>query len=283
MSTNPELPAFAEWLQWQARERGLTPAPLARLLGLPKPTVATLLSGRTKRPGLDIAQRIAVGLGYPRMALAVAAGYGDRTELGQAEESAWLTTMPWIAGLNPAQRSSLWSRLGQETISALSESVSQAVAQERWKARGVANVMTDILGLGRGDTDAGFFDAIPGSALALVVEGAGGTPAALLAVAAVMGRLGPGLCGVWGCAMDWESWSQAAGPLLKTVDGHIERFDAQGYLAACRGIDWTVSRSAPEPSTADQAEDPDLLSAVWPRLNPSQKSVVHALLKSWNL
>ncbi len=140
--------------------------------------------------------------------------------------------------------------------------------------------MADTLGQRRrGLIDAGFFDSVSGSALALVVDGAGGTPADLVAVTAVMGRLGPGLCGVWGCESDWEAWSGAVGPMLLKMGGDMERFSGRDYLAASRSVDWSVGL----PPKNAPAEPTDPLSAVWPRLDAAQKDVVRALLKSWHL
>ncbi len=286
MSNDIALPTFGDWLRWQSTERGLTPAALARELGLPKPTVAALLSGRSKRPGIEVAGRIASGLEYPRLALAVISGHADRMEVGQAEEAAWLAAMPWVAQLSAGKRSAYWSQLGLRLVDALAGAMDPAVVRERWRARGVAGLMEDTLHQRhRGLIDNGFFDALSGPALALVVDGAGGSAPDLLGVAAAMALIGPGICRAWGCAVDWDSWADVAGPIIRGTDGDMERFEPGEYLAACHEVKWTIEVPAPvvESDTATPAEDADPLVGLWDRLTSVQKSAMRAILASWSL
>lgn len=291
MATHTE-PDFATWLAVQMESRGLTQAALARCTTIPKATVTTFLSRRTRRPSIEVAQRLARGLEWPTMAMAVVTGYADRQGLGESEEAVWVTTMPWIGGMEPAQRSISWSRLGRAVVVAglLKNQANREVAWARWESRGVRgpNAEDDVLGTDRrmgAVGGIGLLDAMGGAELALMVEGAGGTPSDVIATAAVMGRIGPGLCRSWGCESDWGVWAEAAGPMLRASEGDIERFDAHAYLESCRRVSWSSPPLEAEEGAGINPASygaPDLVS-LWPRLTSVQKDVVRGLLRSWNL
>ncbi len=281
--SKPNEPDFATWLRYKMEIRGLTQSDLGRVANIPKPTVTTFLSRRTRRPTMEMSQRLSHGLELPVLAVTIAAGYTDRQQMGESEEATWATMSPWMGALEPAQRSIAWSKLGRAVIveGLLSGGASdRQLAEARWESRGVRGPTeaSDALGTDRrlGVVGVvGLLDSMPGAELSLLVEGAGGGESDVIGVAAIMGRIGPGLCRAWGCEDDWESWAAAVGTMLRESGGDLERFDARAYLEACRRVSWSVATTIPERSA-----DLDLVR-VLDALTPDQAEVVRSLFRSW--
>lgn len=237
---------------------------------------------------MDVSKRLAIGLGLPTLALAVVAGYAERPGMGEAEEAVWVNTMPWLAPQELLQRSLFWSRMGMAVVLdgiLGSDDTRRELTQERWRARGVHGPDShDLLDYNRkiGLVDSGLIDAMPGAELGLLVEGAGGDSGDVIAVAAVMGRVGPGLCRAWGCEADWEGWVQATKALLSEMDGDIERFNAQAYIEACRAVAWSTGSEADQCHEAEgKNTEWQAMVRAWPRLTQAQKDVLSGLLRTW--
>ncbi len=272
---------FGDWLRWQISTLGVSQSELSRRTGLAIPTIATFTSGRTRRPKVDAGYRLAAALDVPSMVMAVVSGYADRTGLGESEEAVWVATMPWIGGMEPTQRSIMWSRLGQAVITQglLSDPASQQLAESRWAARAVSlpNEREVVDGIR-------LLDTMPGAELSLLIEGAGGNSSDVIAVASAMGRIGPGLCRSWGCESDWEAWAAIGRRFLGPVNGNVGEFNAKEYMMACRAIPWSEAK----PSTNENPPNLKIpnsgmnpLAKTWAFLSHEQKQVLRGLLRTW--
>lgn len=272
---------FGDWLRWQISTLGVSQADLARRTGLASPTIATFMSGRTRRPKVNAGYRLAAVLDVPAMVMAVVSGYADRAGFGESEEAVWVATMPWIGGMEPKQRSIEWSRLGRAAIAKglLTDPARQQLTESRWAARGVSlpNEMEIADGIR-------LLDTMHGAELSLLIEGAGGTPSDVIAIAAVMGRIGPGLCRSWGCESDWDAWAEIGQRFLGPVDGDVGKFHAKEYMMACRAIPWSeVKPSTNEnpPSLKVSHSGMNPLSKTWAFLSHEQQQVLRGLLRTW--
>lgn len=305
--TTTDFLGFGDWLQHQRGTHHWSPAHIADRAGIPRSTLGAFLSSqrRLQRPRRDVAIQIASALKLPSLTLAVAAGYTDRTEFGDAEEGITGAVMPaW--GREVAQRRSLlWSVSGGRYLSVVAKDshLSSALIRERWTSLSGDQSLDDaalghlfeVGGVPSHWSGRKLLDTLPGPALGLLVDAVGGDAVDIVGVASLMGRIGPGLAADWGAESDYTAWvavveSQGWG-------SDFERFDAAAYRSAVREIDWTIppipefshstkkytlpaGQTVPDTLTAD-TEDWAYLLARYPKLTPSQRAIIRQLMDSW--
>lgn len=299
---------FGDWIRQSRQDHHWSPGRIADNAGVPRTTLSAFLSPQRhlQRPSRSVAMRVTASMKLPSLAMAVVAGYADRDEFGQAEEPIISNVLSAWGRQKTQRRSLLWSTAGARYLKVVAESagLDLSLTRERWHTR-TGDSVTDT------DWESSFqygyipehwtpgkmLDTLPGPAIGLLTESMGGDAIDIIGVAAVMGRIGPGLASEWGCEKDYTAW-------VAVVEsqgwGQSGDFDAVVYREAVREIDWTIppvpdapresfiyghaSVSGKEFNNGGQSgdtEDLAFLLARYPKLAPGQKSIIRQLISSW--
>lgn len=306
--TTTDFLGFGDWSQQQRQEHRWSPARVADRAGIPRSTLGAFLSSqrRLQRPRRDVAIQIAAALKLPSLVLAVVACYADREDLGQADTAITGAVMPAWSREVAQRRSLLWSVAGGRYLSVIAKDaqLSSAIIRERWSAQTGDQSLDDaalghlfeVGGVPSHWSELKMLDTLSGPALGLLTECVGGDAGDIIGIAAAMGRIGPGLAADWGAESDYTAW-------VSVVDSQgwgsdFEQFDAPAYRSAIREIAWTIpplpefshskkkftlpaGQPVPDTLLTADTEDWAYLLARYPRLTPSQRSIIRQLMDSW--
>lgn len=272
---------FGGWVADQRHRRRFTTQEFADHCGIKRPTISAIESwarrGSQTSPG--IVSRLAGGLGFPILPVAIAAGGFERSIFGKAEEAIF-AIMPDMRSLLPDQRSRHWSAIGARFLTNIAEETHSTVdvIEERWNKTTSKTIPVEWgLLMSHGFLKPWIMlDQMPGAALWALTEAIGGNAGDVTALTALMGRFGPTTAHRWHLHDDYAAW--VAVVEVQGWGRDFERFDPFEYRRATHEIPWTTwVPKADEKTPATTADD--TLCALIQRLDPEERQLIAGIVE----